>query len=463
MKAEILIFLIIMIITYIPLVFIQKFSQRAVFYGVRIPIGFEKKEDLIKEDKNYKRNLNICFLLTVLLSILIMIKVSEEYWSIILIFSVFLFIFENSLCFYKTNKRVKTIKKRENWEDLLTDENIVVVDIKAKGRNYEKLSKWYFAPPVLLFLLVFFIALRNWKEVEIIGLITFLFTIIILFFSFLSISKSKQNLNGGNVEEIRVQSIKFRRIMSIFIIMFTYAIAILFTAINLGNMNLISTKNEFIIATTMSIFSIILGFALIIYSYKVGQSGKNISIEKSGQDKDTLIINKEDDDNYIFGMIYYNPNDPAFFVEKRAGVGWTVNVARPMGKVAIALTALLIIGIIVMTVYVSTSMKVDLQIREQVVTIKGMYSENIDRKDIVELYFEKSLPPIAAKQNGGAIGNKKVGYFRTKDGEKIKLFIEDDKNSVIKIVTKEKTIYINYEEKEKTETLFNELKDLKDK
>lgn len=463
MKAEILIFLITMIITYIPLVFIQKFSQRAVFYGVRIPIGFEKKEDLIKEDKSYKRNLSVCFLLTVLLSILIMIKVSEEYWPIILIFSVFLFIFENGWCFYKTNKRVKTIKKRENWEDLLTDENIVVVDIKAKGRNYEKLSKWYFAPPVLLFLLVFFMALRNWKEVEIIGLITFLFTIIVLFFSFLSISKSKQNLNGGNVEEIRVQSIKFRRIMSIFIIMLTYAISILFTAINLGNMNLISTKNEFIIATTMSIFSIILGFALIIYSYKVGQSGKNISIEKDGQDKDTLIINREDDDNYIFGMIYYNPNDPAFFVEKRAGVGWTVNVARPMGKVAMALTALLIVGTIVMTVYASTSMKVDLQIREQVVTIKGMYSENIDRKDIVELSFEKSLPQIAAKQNGGAIGNKKVGYFRTKDGEKVKLFIEDDKNSVIKIATKEKTIYVNYEEKEKTEALFNELKGLKDK
>lgn len=463
MKAEILIFLIIMIITYIPLVFVQKFSHRTVFYGVRIPIGFEKKEDLIKEDKNYKRNLNICFLITCLLSILIMIKVSEDYWTLILVSSIFLFIFENSLCFYKANKRVKIIKKRENWGDLLTNENIVVVDIKAKSRNYGKLSSWYFGPPILLFLLVFFMALRNWKEVEIIGLITFLFTIIILFFSFLSISKSKQNLNGGNVEEIRVQSMKFRRIMSIFIIMITYAIAILFTATNLGNMNLISTKNEFIITTTMIIFIIILGLASIIYSYKVGQSGKNISIEKEGQDKDTLIVNREDDDNYIFGMIYYNPNDPAFFVEKRAGVGWTVNVGRPIGKVAMTLTALLIIGTIVMTVYASISMEVNLQIREQVVTIKGMYSENIDRKDIVELSFEESIPPIAAKQNGGAIGNKKFGYFRTKDGEKVKLFIEDDKNSVIKIVTKEKTIYINYEEKEKTETLFNELKGLKDK
>ncbi|WP_291567511.1 DUF5808 domain-containing protein [Clostridium sp. UBA2485] len=463
MKAEILMFLIIMIITYIPLVFVQKFSQRTVFYGVRIPIGFEKKEDLIKEDKNYKRNLNICFLITVLLSILIMIKVSEDYWTLILVSSVFLFIFENSVCFYKANKRVKIIKKRENWEDLLTDENIVVVDIKAKSRNYEKLSKWYFAPPILLFLLVLFMALRNWKEVEIMGLISFLFTIIVLFFSFLSISKSKQNLNGGNVKDIRVQNMKFRRVMSIFIIMITYAIAILFTVTNLGNMNLISTKNEFIITTTMIIFIIILGLALSIYSYKVGQSGKNISIEKDEQDKDTLIVNREDDDNYIFGMIYYNPNDPAFFVEKRAGVGWTVNVARPMGKVAMVLTALLIIGAIVMAVYASTSVKVDLQIREQVVTIKGMYSENIDRKDIVELSFEKSIPPIAVKQNGAAIGNKKVGYFRTKSGDRVKLFIEDDKNSAIKIVTREKIMYVNYDDENKTEELFSKLKNLQEK
>ncbi|WP_454054964.1 hypothetical protein [Clostridium sp. Marseille-Q7071] len=56
-----------------------------------------------------------------------------------------------------------------------------------------------------------------------------------------------------------------------------------------------------------------------------------------------------------------------------------------------------------------------------------------------------------------------MGQFRTKDGDRVKLFIEDDKNSVIKIATKEKIIYINYEEKEKTEALFNELKDLKDK
>ncbi|WP_315115264.1 DUF5808 domain-containing protein [uncultured Clostridium sp.] len=460
MKLEIWIFVSTMILVYIPLLVIQSFSQRAVFYGVRIPLGFEKKEELIKEDKNYKRNLNICFLITTLLSILMMIKISEEYSPIVLLGGTFLFILESSWCFYIANKRVKAIKKRENWGELLTKEKVVVVDIKAKTRSYEKLSNWYFAPPILLFLTVLFMALRNWKEVDLVGLIIFPFTIIIMFYSFLSINKSKQNLNGGNVEDIRFQNVKFRRVMGIFIIIITYAISILFTATSLGSMNLISPIKESIIIISMSAFTIILSFAVMIYSYKVGQGGKNIPLEKDGQDKEKLIINREDDDNYIWGMIYYNPEDPALFIEKRAGVGWTINVARPMGKVAMAITTLLIVGSLGMVIYTSTSMNVNLQVKEQVVSIKGMYSENIDREDIVELTFEESLPPITMKQNGGAIGNKKVGYFRTKAGEKVKLFIEDDKDPVVKIVTKERTIYINYKEGSRTEELFNGLKDL---
>lgn len=462
MKSEIWVFATIMIVVYIPLLFMQSFSQRAVFYGVRIPLGFEKKEELIKEDKNYKRNLNICFLLTTLLSILIMIKISEEYSPIVFLCGMFLFIIEGSWCFYLANKRVKAIKKRENWGELLTKEKVVVVDIKAKTRGYEKLSNWYFAPPILLFLTVLFMALRNAKEIDVVGLIIFPFTIIVMFFSFLSINKSKQNLNGGNVEDIRFQNMKFRRVNGIFIIIITYAISILFTVMNLSSMNLISSRKESIITGSMIIFTIILSFALMIYSYKAGQGGKNIPLEKDGQDKETLIINREDDDNYLWGMIYYNPEDPALFVEKRAGVGWTINVARPMGKIAMSLTALLIVGSLGMVIYTSTSMNVNLQVKEQVVSIKGMYSEDINREDIVELTFEKSLPPITMKQNGGAIGDKKVGYFKTKAGEKVKLFIEDDKNPVVKIVTKEKIIYINYEEISKTEELFNELKDLQE-
>ncbi len=43
----------------------------------------------------------------------------------------------------------------------------------------------------------------------------------------------------------------------------------------------------------------------------------------------------DDDARWIFGMFYYNPSDPAVFVEKRVGIGYTVNFARPVSWVFI--------------------------------------------------------------------------------------------------------------------------------
>jgi uncharacterized membrane protein len=37
-----------------------------------------------------------------------------------------------------------------------------------------------------------------------------------------------------------------------------------------------------------------------------------------------------DDGKWILGMFYYNPSDPAIFVEKRSGIGFTVNFANPV-------------------------------------------------------------------------------------------------------------------------------------
>ncbi len=41
-----------------------------------------------------------------------------------------------------------------------------------------------------------------------------------------------------------------------------------------------------------------------------------------------------DDDQHWFGDFFYNnPDDPAMFVPKRYGFGWTVNFGNPQGRV----------------------------------------------------------------------------------------------------------------------------------
>ncbi|MGL5748964.1 MAG: DUF5808 domain-containing protein [Paraclostridium sp.] len=50
------------------------------------------------------------------------------------------------------------------------------------------------------------------------------------------------------------------------------------------------------------------------------------------KDKSLYTI-ESNDENWIYGFIYYNKEDPSLMVEKRLGAGWGMNMAHPLGKV----------------------------------------------------------------------------------------------------------------------------------
>jgi len=44
------------------------------------------------------------------------------------------------------------------------------------------------------------------------------------------------------------------------------------------------------------------------------------------------VIFRDDDRYWYAGLFYNNPDDPAVFVPKRFGVGWTINFGHPRGR-----------------------------------------------------------------------------------------------------------------------------------
>ena len=69
-------------------------------------------------------------------------------------------------------------------------------------------------------------------------------------------------------------------------------------------------------------------------------------------------IEVDDDDLWILGSIYYNPDDKRLNVEKRQGMGATINMAHPVGKVIGVITAGVIIftfGVLIWTGVLSKS------------------------------------------------------------------------------------------------------------
>jgi uncharacterized membrane protein len=56
-----------------------------------------------------------------------------------------------------------------------------------------------------------------------------------------------------------------------------------------------------------------------------------------------------DDDRYWYGGFFYNnPDDPALFVEKRYGLGWTLNFGHPQARLVLigSLGVILVLSIL---------------------------------------------------------------------------------------------------------------------
>ena len=73
------------------------------------------------------------------------------------------------------------------------------------------------------------------------------------------------------------------------------------------------------------------------------------SRRKASTQADRLLTDFDfrNDDQYWYGGIFYNnPGDPALFVEKRYGLGWTLNFGHPQAR-------LFLIGLLVGTLVLS--------------------------------------------------------------------------------------------------------------
>jgi len=71
------------------------------------------------------------------------------------------------------------------------------------------------------------------------------------------------------------------------------------------------------------------GAVILVVIIRIGQSGSRIRLAGTTAGRGTT-VNRDDDRLYRLGLFYFNPDDPSVFVPKRFGVGWTLNVARPV-------------------------------------------------------------------------------------------------------------------------------------
>lgn len=159
----------------------------------------------------------------------------------------------------------------------------------------------------------------------------------------LMIIKVRPRISKENPEKSLANNLKSKKVWTYYLIINAFVMTLLFEI----GLSIFSIKNSSLPLYILTALSIILSIGGVIYiGIKVGTDGSRL-------DKMEDFSFEEDDKYWILGAGFYNnPDDPAIFVPKRVGVGYTINMGRPLGKFILILTfAILIFSLVSMFIF----------------------------------------------------------------------------------------------------------------
>ncbi len=135
----------------------------------------------------------------------------------------------------------------------------------------------------------------------------------------------------------------------------------------------------------------------------------------------------DEDDRWIGGLLYYNPDDSRVIVNARIGINTTVNVARTSGKIIMGLVALLILGLPALGVAIDRigTQEIAIQIEESSVVAKaGGTTYTVAVEDIDEITLLETLPDNLRRIVGTGTDTLLKGSFTSEQTGKATVLLD---------------------------------------
>lgn len=299
--------------------------------------------------------------------------------------------------FIKGNLQLHKLKKEQDWH--LDEEGTTIVDLKVSLEEPNPLNKYWFLPAILLTSIPIITDLftLTGKDPNLLSLVTTISIGLITFlcpYLFHIAYRSKQEIVSR--DSIRNQTLtRIRRYnWGKCFIGISYTNAIYTISFWLYINNYINSIIIFLLITLF--YTVFILWWVLRAEFKVRLAQQQFSIQM----EDSLTT---DEDNYwIYGLLYYNPNDKHLLVEKRVGMGTDMNYAKPVGKVFAVIIALIILAMPISAIGIIQSefSPLILTIDEDSVTAKHFHTTyDIEFDDIKTVETWEELPDIS-KDNG---------------------------------------------------------------
>ena len=330
------------------------YSRRGTPFGITVPSSHQQDSFIQMRKKRF-------FIQNVLLSILLSIPIvflsnfedqtAQDMWSGVYVIGAMLVFLVLTFILYLKNRKAIQLWKKEEQIIVETKKERIVVDTNYH-RDLNAVSTRTIVIVQLVIVLIsvavigfFYNRIPNqfpihWnsqnipdRSVEKSPLSVMmmpamqLLMIPVLAFSHYAFIKSKQKLLTNYPQITSYQSKKFRRAWSINFLVTSIATQLLLTSTNFFSLFFAEDMafGWMGLLIGLCIFGVV-GYSSFL-TWKYGQGGEKLVFSEI--DEPVEEVTEVDEEKYWkLGVFYYNPDDPSIFVEKRFGIGSTINLAR---------------------------------------------------------------------------------------------------------------------------------------
>ncbi|KQL54299.1 hypothetical protein AN964_12890 [Heyndrickxia shackletonii] len=353
--------IIVMVVMIIMQTILPYVVKRTVVFGVSIPDQYVKDEKLLSYKKMYTLWVLLISIIGLVLYLLWALngnlaEGTQVLTGIGITFGVMLV--SMSLYFYFHAKTLQR-KRDQKWVEIVKPVKVTDLNVRLQ----DEMLPWYvFLLPIIITIGVAGYTIYQYPNLpdqipmhwgpdgkpdsfsaksplSAISMLAILFVIQIMFLAIMeSTKRSGIKINATNPTASKVRQLTLRKYSSWFMFLISFLITALFSYFQLTTIHPGFFQDAYMMAIPF-IFLLLVLIGTIIFAVKVGKADKNNDFPSVSGVSDL----EEDEEYWKGGLFYFNKNDPSIFVEKRFGVGWTINFANPIGYLMIFGPIILII------------------------------------------------------------------------------------------------------------------------
>ncbi|MFJ3388743.1 MULTISPECIES: DUF1648 domain-containing protein [unclassified Lysinibacillus] len=318
-------------------------ARKTTVFGVSIPEPYVQHQQLLIFKKHYSMMVGSIAVACLIAQILLLFTSIQEEQFVLLSFVllyVVLLIAAGLYMFYHI--KTKKLKKQENWEAHV--KTVYVMDLSFRDRD-EVLSPTFFALPIIITLALITFTYMNynaipdvfathwnaageidgrtektWLSVIVMPLIL-LGTQISFFIISIGMKSAKIQLSAQAKDASVNRELNQRKYGSWYLAAINYSMTIVLVVLHYTTVILKNQTAPYFFPLFIVFMIVSLG-GLILFIWKLSNSNERFD------DLHTNETAAADDRYWKWGIVYINKNDPSLLVQKKYGVGWTVNLAN---------------------------------------------------------------------------------------------------------------------------------------